>query len=118
MARLQLIKNGGSAATLISNNFIENYMPKANPMFATVYIFTYKRLSGGAPVETKELADIFGILESDVINAWKYWESAGLVSINKDNPDSFGITFIDPPEKENDAAESDVKEIKKPRKKP
>ena len=69
MARLQLIKNGGSAYTQISNNFIENYMPRANPIFVSVYILAYKRLTCGMNLDTKDLASVFNILESDVINA-------------------------------------------------
>ena len=111
MARLQLIKNGGSAATLISNSFIENYMPKANPTFAMIYILAYKRLSNGAHVETKDLAETFRLLESDVINAWNYWEREGLVTITATDPDSMGITFIEPPQKE---PEKEKKETRKP----
>jgi len=99
MARLQLLNSGGSAVTPISNVFIEHYMPYANPIFSLIYIYTYKRLANdGRPVETGELADAFNILESDVVNAWKYWESKGLVKMEA-RRDALGIAFHEPQEK-------------------
>ena len=102
MARLLLTKSDRCATTQVSNVFIEDYLPKAPPIFSAVYLLTYKRLvSGEPPADTKQLADLFGILESDVVNAWKYWDAAGLVRIgaNGSNGDSMTLFFLDPPEK-------------------
>ena len=121
MARLRLSQDG--PATPISNVFIEQYMAKANPIFSLVYIFTYKRLThDGQPVDTGELASVFDVLESDVIKAWKHWESEGLVRIEASEPDAMTIVFVEPADKKPPAVKdgllADEPKVIKPSKPP
>lgn len=75
--------------TILDNNFIDNYMASApSPVYALVYIYALRCGSSGLSVSNKHIAEKLGVLESDVINAWKYWKSKELVRLggNKENP--------------------------------
>ena len=70
-------------ATSLPNAFIDNYMDKANPVFTLVYIYGLRKcMSGSGDLTTSELATRLNILETDVVNAWKYWEQQELIKIN------------------------------------
>jgi len=70
-------------ATSLPNAFIDNYMDKANPVFTLVYIYGLRKcMSGSGDLTTSELAARLNILETDVVNAWKYWEQQELIKIN------------------------------------
>lgn len=76
-------KNNNSSNLIISSVFIEKYMPQAESAFVKVYL--YGLLQSTKPdslITNKDIANALNILESDVNNAWKYWEQCGIVSIN------------------------------------
>ncbi len=76
-------------ATAIDNNFIDNYMAEApSPVFSLIYIYAYRCAVSEISVSNSEIAKKFSVIESDVIKAWKYWKSVGLISTGrtKDNP--------------------------------
>ncbi len=78
----------------ISNIFIEKYISKAKPVFVCIYIFTLKKCIQGEIVTLKSIAEEFDILESDVLNSWKYWEKENVVKFSQEN-DDFSIEFLD-----------------------
>ncbi|MDR1914265.1 MAG: DnaD domain protein [Clostridiales bacterium] len=83
--------------TPIPNAFIDNYMMKANPVYALIYIYGIRLCAGGGGgLSTSELAENLNILESDVENAWKYWEKQGLVQIGKLN-EQLDVVFLSIP---------------------
>lgn len=80
---------GSFSATIIDNNFIDDYMAEApSPIFSLIYIYAYRCAMFGVSVSNSDIAKKFKILESDVIKAWKYWKAIGLINIvgNKENP--------------------------------
>lgn len=80
------------AFTSVSNVFIEEYMAKPNyPVYSLVYIYALKKAAGGEKVTNTDIAEKFGIMESEVTKIWKYWEKMGLVK-----RDGNGIEFIMP----------------------
>ena len=77
--------------------FIEKYMPKANGSFVKVYLYGLMcSLMSGVEVTNQDIAKVLDILESDVWNAWRYWQSVGIINTNE-NSGSFHIEFIDLP---------------------
>ena len=106
MAVITYTKNEGMGFTPISNKFIEEYMPYANPAFVTVYILTLKNYMTNTPIDTQYIAGKLALIESDVINAWKYWQSKGIMSVMKSG-DSYEIGF------ESDFSENIREEEKK-----
>ena len=73
--------------------FIDHYLTGCAPVYPLVYIYSLRRLLGGEPVTTHEIAAHFGLLVSDVENAWRHFEKVGLVQLEGDAPD-FSITFL------------------------
>ncbi len=68
-------------ATMIDNNFIDNYMAEApSPVFSLIYIYAYRCAASGISVSNSDIAQKFNVIESDVIKAWKYWKKAGLIN--------------------------------------
>ncbi|MDR0999930.1 MAG: DnaD domain protein [Clostridiales bacterium] len=86
--------------TPISNFFIDNYMLRANPVYSLIYIYGARLCAGGGGLSSSELAESLNILESDVENAWKYWERQGLVQLIR-NDDQLDVVFLPMPK--NDA---------------
>ncbi len=69
--------------TYIDNNFIDSYMSKAvSPVYSLVYIYAVRCAQSGISVTNADIADKLGIIESDVVNAWKYWRSQGIVKLS------------------------------------
>jgi DnaD/phage-associated family protein len=92
MSELNFKKNGASWV-LVSSEFIQKLMPKANASFVKVYL--YGLMCYTQPLKNitnKSIAEALDMLESDVINAWKYWEKAGVLKINN-TPEKFEIEF-------------------------
>ena len=75
--------------------FIDRYMSACTPVYSLIYIYGLRHaLSGGSGLSTKEIGEVFHILETDVLNAWKYWEDQGLVKMDSDNGESMAIEFL------------------------
>lgn len=91
--------------TPINNIFIDKYMANARGEFIKVYILGLKYVLSGEPgVNTSIMASKLHILESDVVNAWSYWNDEGVVKMHSvDNMGNYSIEFVD-------LSSSDVKE--------
>ena len=84
--------------------FIDRYMPHADGTFVKVYLLGLRQCNEGTPLTPKGIATLLGILESDVLRAWKFWEAEGLVKC-KENTEGFAVEFLDPAgSKKNSAA--------------
>ncbi len=104
--------------TPISNTFIENYMPYANPTYSCIYIYSLKEcLSGNTKITTKDIAQKFNLLDSDVKNCWEYWSNKGIISLDSDSENNISINFIFPvpvpPEYNSTISEDNNLDIKK-----
>lgn len=74
--------------TSIENIFLNDFMPAADGNFVKVYLLGYKfaKDSGGEkPFSNEIIADVLGIIESDVLRAWQYWEKQGIIHIHDDH---------------------------------
>ncbi|MBR2764821.1 MAG: DnaD domain protein [Blautia sp.] len=69
-------------AILLSSQFIDKYMPRANGEFVKVYIYLLRCLSDRnmEPAPGK-IADRLLCTEGDILRALRYWESEGLLSL-------------------------------------
>ncbi len=97
----------------LDNIFLNKYLPKANGTYVKVYLLGYqKSLQGGGgqqePPATshQSLAKVLEIPLSDVIDAWKYWESQGIIEMHPlnlssdyESRESFSVEFLDLKEK-------------------
>ena len=69
-------------ATLVANEFLEEYMPKANGDYVKVYLYLLKNRVGGVDYGT--IAEALCLTEGDVRRAVKYWEELGIITIGID----------------------------------
>ena len=72
-------------ATLLPNDFIDNYMVDANGEFVKVYLFLLRHLDDPcSSITISTIADCLNNTENDVLRAFRYWEKAGLLRVERD----------------------------------
>lgn len=69
----------------VPKDFIEHIMPSSNASYVTVYLYAMLLAVNGVSATTSEIASRLGLIESDVINAVKYWNDKGVFSGTGDN---------------------------------
>ena len=75
--------------TIVQNAFLNHYMPKARGDYVKVYLYGLKCCGQGKAFPTNaELAASLGLTEGDILGAWKYWESEGIVNFIQDGVDN------------------------------
>lgn len=78
-----MLKPYQSNIVTLSANFVDQFMPKARGEYVKVYITILRYIQCGEDgVTTKFMADILGLLETDVLGALEYWHEVGLISLN------------------------------------
>lgn len=105
------VKNQFQAnATLISNDFIDNYMARANGEFVKVYLFLLRHLDDPcAALTVSSIADCLGNTENDILRAFRYWESEGLLNLERDDDGRItGLELVKAPVLSDTAAGSDT----------
>lgn len=68
----------------ISVDFVKNLVPKANPTFVKVYLYALMLSATGETVSSETIASGLELLESDVLQAMKYWEECGVLGGEKE----------------------------------
>jgi len=91
MAGVNIDTAGEKAFTLLPNEFIDNHMPKANPAFVLIYIYLLR--NQGGEIDTEAMAEIFSMLESDIIRSFKYWDKEGFIKYSRNDDGSMNISF-------------------------
>lgn len=66
----------------VSYEFVEEYMPKANAAFVKVYLYALYAAASGRSMEYLDIAKALNLLESDVVQAFRYWQEQGALLIN------------------------------------
>ena len=94
--QLSLHNGSSTGVTVISNIFIDFYMPRAHGEFVKIYLYLLRCLRGGqTTLDLAGVADVFDCTEADVLRTLRYWESQRLVVLSgKDSLTS--IDFLDP----------------------
>lgn len=97
-----MLNNKSAGFTVVSNVFIEKYMPKARGKFIKVYLTLLRYNNSGEPgINSEILAANLDLLESDIMNALYYWNDAGVINLKEfDNRGNFKIEFLDLSEKD------------------
>lgn len=73
-------------ATLLPNDFIDNYMVDANGEFVKVYLFLLRHLDDPcSSITIPTIADCLNNTENDILRAFRYWEKAGLLRVERDS---------------------------------
>lgn len=99
-----------SNITLIENEFIDKYMAKANGEYVKVYLLLLRHINKpDSSLSISQMADCLENTEGDIIRALKYWEKAGLLTLQNDSDGNIiGIDFGHGKPAEETAASSEV----------
>ena len=86
MTRTLTLKNCSQRnSTIIENDFIDNYMTKANGEYVKVYLMLLRHLNDdNSSLSISGLADYLECTEKDVLRAFKYWTKVGLIQMDYD----------------------------------
>lgn len=92
-----MFKTKESNYTPVSNIFIDKYMTKARGEFVKVYLLGLKYCkSGEIGVNSQIIANTLHLLETDVLNAWNYWNEENVIKLVPiDNMGNYNIEFLD-----------------------
>ena len=98
MNTIHLRDLSSSQVTVLSNIFIDQYMPGAGGEFVKVYIYLLRLLADpSASVCLPLLADRLNCTEGDISRALKYWSNEGLLILETDpSGELTGITLTEP----------------------
>ena len=85
MKTLTLKNRFQTNATLLPNDFIDNYMADANGEFVKVYLFLLRHLDDPcSSITISTIADCLNNTENDILRAFRYWEKEGLLCVERD----------------------------------
>lgn len=89
-------------------------MPKARGEYVKVYLLGLKYCVSGEPgVNSSIMASTLHLLETDVINAWNYWNDENVVKfISMDDKGNFSIEFLELKEFSSPAAADNIDLLK------
>lgn len=78
---LSMSKNANS--TVVSNRFIDVYMPRANGSYVKIYLYLLRCISDASTnMSLSLIADKLDETEKDIIRALKYWEDTGILAVS------------------------------------
>ena len=85
MTRTLTLKNRFQGnTTVVENDFIDNYIAKANGEYVKVYLMLLRHLGAGSSLSISGLADCLECTEKDILRAFKYWTKVGLLKMDYD----------------------------------
>ena len=64
----------------VPKDFIEHIMPSSNSAYVVVYVYLLFLATTGKSMDTADIAKRLGLIESDVVNAIKFWNDKGVFS--------------------------------------
>ena len=81
--------------TILSNEFLDSYMPKASGDFVKIYLYFLRHCScPEVCVSLASAADTFCMTESDILRALKYWEREGLMALAFASGQLMGVRLL------------------------
>lgn len=85
MNSIELCSNNASNVTMVSNLFIDTYMPEANGSYVKVYLYLLRCLSySDCDISISTIADRLEDSEKDIIRALSYWEKVNILTLGRD----------------------------------
>ena len=98
MSPIMIHKLPWTGVTVISNQFLDLYMPQANGEFVKIYLYLLRMQNLAQPLSLTSIADRLNCTEGDVMRALKYWEKSGLLSLTSNASGEISdIYFLDFP---------------------
>lgn len=114
MNTLKISSTFHADTTLITNDFIDHHMVQANGEFIKVYLFLLRHQNDlGFHMTVSNIADCLNNTENDVLRAFRYWESEGLLTLVKNNSGSVEAIELTPYQKNISSVTKKSSELKK-----
>ncbi len=86
MEKIALERSPLADVTLISNLFLDEYMPRANGEYVKVYLHVLRCSTNvDSQLSIGSIADALENTEADVNRALKYWEQSGILGLDYDD---------------------------------
>lgn len=84
MKSIELDSGGTVSYTLLSDLFVDRYMPRANGEYVKIYIYLLRAMQKKASaLSIASVADVFACTEADVVRALTFWEKEGLLLLTR-----------------------------------
>lgn len=83
MEKIILNQKAKPSVTILPNEFIDQYMAKADGEYVKIYLLILRASQEGGDIHPDEIADQLDLTMKDVSRALKYWEKEGLLSGEK-----------------------------------
>ncbi|HJA92543.1 MAG TPA: DnaD domain protein [Candidatus Eisenbergiella merdipullorum] len=112
MGCLKIYQDSCADVTIVSNRFIDEFMPQANDAQLKIYLYLLRSVnasmqSAERSLDISGIADTFNHTEKDVMRALKYWEKCGVLLLESDAAGNLtGIRLVDLSEKQAAPAKS------------
>lgn len=108
MSTIHIEPNFTQNVTVVSNAFLDRFLPSANGDFIKLYLYLLRHASSGSDMTLTSIADQMNCTETDVFRALKYWEKEGILSLRSDDENAItGISFLEPDSDPQDKTEPD-----------
>lgn len=96
MSRLAIYKDCNFDTTVVSNQFIDEFMKNANDAQLKVYFYLLRMVNANLSTSISDIADKFNHTEKDVIRALTFWEKTEVLTLDyNDANDLVGVHFRD-----------------------
>jgi len=97
MSPLRIQNNNSNDFTLVSNRFLDIYMPETNGEFIKIYLYLLRSSVGHvSPPSLATIADTLNCTEKDIERALTYWCKKGVLNLSFDDKKHItDITFFD-----------------------
>lgn len=84
MNNISLTMSKSMNSTVVSNRFIDIYMPRANGSYVKIYLYLLRCISDTSTnMSLGMIADKLDETEKDIIRALKYWEDTGILTVDR-----------------------------------
>ncbi len=78
----------------VSNQFVDKYMCDANGSFVKVYLYCLRFAHSEGTLSIAKIASLLNMIQSDVISALKYWDSVGVLKLQKNDKNDYSIELL------------------------
>ncbi len=84
MNNISLTMSKNMNSTVVSNRFIDIYMPRANGSYVKIYLYLLRCISDASTnMSLGMIADKLDETEKDIVRALKYWEDTGILTVDR-----------------------------------
>lgn len=83
MSDIILTNHSGSSMTVVSNTFIDYYMPHASGEFVKIYLYLLRLASAGRNIALGDIANHLRLSKDEIDKGLLFWQEQGLVHLTR-----------------------------------